>query len=392
MKKLSLLGVLFVSFALVGCTQPVTNTNQQVNQQQPAQQQETWPIKIGVIAPLSGPASSYGADVMHGYETVAKMINDAGGINGRMIQLIIEDGKCTGKDATSAVQKLLNVDKVVAILGGACSGETIPAGKLAQQQGVPLISATASSPEISSIGDYVFRYWNDADAGVVMVEELEKMEADSIALIYEGTDYAAAYADVIRQWFDGELVMEEKFLSEEKDFWILAKNIVDEGDAVDAIVFIPQSEAAAIAFIKAIDNEGVWSEYRSKFLGTETVMSETTAAELGDLVNGMQGVRFPELANFGDTAERAAAILEGYEAKTAAIFTVFAADSLDLLAEAIEEVGVDGAAIKDYIATYTVDNQRNKYVSGFYFNEFGDGQGIPFTLVTFKDGELTTVE
>ncbi len=60
-----------------------------------------------------------------------------------------------------------------------------------------MLSPTASSPEVSSIGDYVFRYWNDADAGVVMLDYIESNDGASIALMYENTDYAAAYANVI---------------------------------------------------------------------------------------------------------------------------------------------------------------------------------------------------
>jgi branched-chain amino acid transport system substrate-binding protein len=160
---------------------------------------------------------------------------------------------------------LVNVDKVQVIVGGSCSSETIPAGKIAQQNEVVLISPTASSPEVSQIGEYVWRYWNDVDAGAVMVDFLEQ-EAESIALIYENTDYAAAYANVIRETFAGEIVIDEKFATEEKDFSILAKNVVDSADEVDYIVYIPQSEATMISFVKALQGEGAWDERKDKFI------------------------------------------------------------------------------------------------------------------------------
>jgi len=65
---------------------------------------------------------------------VVDRVNAAGGLEGRQIELVVEDGKCNGKDATAAVQKLINIDKVAVIAGGACSSETLAAGKIAQEQ------------------------------------------------------------------------------------------------------------------------------------------------------------------------------------------------------------------------------------------------------------------
>ena len=79
------------------------------------------------------------------------------------MELIFEDGRCTGKDAVTAVNKLINVDKVDVIVGGVCSSETIPAGEIAQQNGVPMISPTSSSPTISDIGEYIYRSWTDVN-------------------------------------------------------------------------------------------------------------------------------------------------------------------------------------------------------------------------------------
>jgi len=53
--------------------------------------------------------------------------NVSGGIDGKQIKLVVEDGRCNGKDATAAVQKLINIDKVAVIAGGACSSETLAA-------------------------------------------------------------------------------------------------------------------------------------------------------------------------------------------------------------------------------------------------------------------------
>lgn len=80
-------------------------------------------MKLGVIAPISGPASAYGED----YVNVVKHYTDAFNASQKeyKIEVIVEDGKCGGKDATAAAQKLINVDHVNMIYGGACSSETL---------------------------------------------------------------------------------------------------------------------------------------------------------------------------------------------------------------------------------------------------------------------------
>src|SRR3989338_3378683 len=71
---------------------------------------ETGPIKIGVVVPLTGDGASFGIPIRRAGDLAIEEINTAGGIGGRKLEVVFEDGKCDGKEATSAAQKLLNVD------------------------------------------------------------------------------------------------------------------------------------------------------------------------------------------------------------------------------------------------------------------------------------------
>lgn len=117
------------------------------------------PIKLGFIGPLTGDVASIGEPSLVAAQIAVDEINEEGGINGQPIQLISEDGKCTGVAAANAAQKLVNVDKVIAIIGGLCSGETLAIAPIAEAGKVPTISTCASSPEISTAGDYSFRVY-----------------------------------------------------------------------------------------------------------------------------------------------------------------------------------------------------------------------------------------
>jgi branched-chain amino acid transport system substrate-binding protein len=76
------------------------------------------------------------------------------------MELVIEDGKCNGADATSAAQKLITVDRVPVMIGGVCSSEALAVSKIAQENKIVNIVAASQSPNISQVGNYIFRYAN----------------------------------------------------------------------------------------------------------------------------------------------------------------------------------------------------------------------------------------
>ncbi|NLI13978.1 MAG: ABC transporter substrate-binding protein, partial [Peptococcaceae bacterium] len=114
-------------------------------------------IKIGVVATLSGGGADYGVSIKQGLETAQDKINAAGGINGRKISLIIEDSHGDKDEAIKAVQKLINEDRVLAIIGPTNSGEMFAAGPVADKAGVVIMGTSNTAKGIGEIGPYVFR-------------------------------------------------------------------------------------------------------------------------------------------------------------------------------------------------------------------------------------------
>ena len=85
------------------------------------------PFKIGVMESVTGPGETYGTVAVQAKELAVEEINAAGGINGRMLELVIEDSKCSAQDAITAYDKLTDVDGVKIILGTSCSGAMLGA-------------------------------------------------------------------------------------------------------------------------------------------------------------------------------------------------------------------------------------------------------------------------
>src|SRR5687768_10526295 len=115
-------------------------------------------IKIGVIQPLTGPVAASGNYVRIGAEIARDWINARGGVNGRQIQLLIEDNKSDPKEAASAAEKLIVRDKVPVIMGAWGSSMTLAAMPKLEEYGVPMVVETSSAASITKRGNpWIFR-------------------------------------------------------------------------------------------------------------------------------------------------------------------------------------------------------------------------------------------
>lgn len=129
-------------------------------------------IKIGMFAPLSGPSAVYGKG-NHTIEAMYKKINENGGINGRQIELVIEDDKCDPTTGRLAVTKLIKQDKVFMLQGGMCSGVVNAVLPLVEQSGIPLLVTGAASSAITTPPKKnVFHGWVDESSGTAMNAQL----------------------------------------------------------------------------------------------------------------------------------------------------------------------------------------------------------------------------
>jgi branched-chain amino acid transport system substrate-binding protein len=116
----------------------------------PAPAQES--VKVGVIQPLSGSVAASGNYVRMGAEIGRDWINAKGGVNGRKVELVIEDNKSDPKEAASAAEKLIVRDKVPVIIGAWGSSMTLAAMPKLEEYGVPMVVETSSAASITRSG------------------------------------------------------------------------------------------------------------------------------------------------------------------------------------------------------------------------------------------------
>jgi branched-chain amino acid transport system substrate-binding protein len=255
------------------------------------------PVKIGFIGPLTGDASNLGQNSKTAVEIAVEEVNSAGGINGRLLEVIYEDGRCTGNTAINAANKLINIDKVPVILGGLCSGETQAFAGTAEQAKVVVLSYCSSAPAISKAGDYIFRdYPSDSFQGKFGADYiLTKLNKKKAAVLYVNSDWGVGIKDVFIDEFKkgaGEILISEAYEQTTKDLRGQLTKI--KALKPDIIYFLGYTEASIIGLKQAKelglniplfggdgwDDAKIWSEVGP---AGEGAMYTTVYAPLNDV-------------------------------------------------------------------------------------------------------------
>ncbi|HEY0385955.1 MAG TPA: ABC transporter substrate-binding protein, partial [Pyrinomonadaceae bacterium] len=182
------------------------------------------PIKVGVYLDLSGQTSSFGQSTKNGIEMARDEINNAGGINGRPIQLVIEDEQGEPGKVTTVVTKLLRQDGVVALLGEVASTNSLTAAPKAQEAKIPMITPSSTNPEVTKKGDYIFRVcFIDPFQGEVMAKfAANSLKAKKAAILSDfNSDYSKGLTQFFKQSFTGlggSIVNEKSYTQSDRDF------------------------------------------------------------------------------------------------------------------------------------------------------------------------------
>ena len=249
---------------------------------------EQSPYRIGVMESLTGPGETYGMVAVQAKKMALDEINAAGGINGRMLEFVVEDSKCSAQDAINAYKKLTDVDGMKIILGTSCSGAMLGVAPLAESDGVVLFSGLASNPDIANAGDYIVRTQiSDVEVGISTGNLLWADDIRTLATITEETDYAEGVRRTSVAQFEkngGRVIAEERYASDATDYRSQLTKLFEAGP--DALHIAPQSEFAAGAIVKQARELG----YRGPIYG-ETITVGTTALNIaGDAATGLKAI------------------------------------------------------------------------------------------------------
>jgi branched-chain amino acid transport system substrate-binding protein len=209
-------------------------------------------ILIGEYGSMTGSEANFGRSTHNGLMLAIEEQNAKGGVKGKKIAVRSEDDAGKPQEAGTVVTKLIDKDKVVALIGEVASGLSLAGGEVAQKKGVPMISPSSTAPEVTAIGDKVFRVcFIDPFQGYVGAKfAAENLKAKKVAILFDQAQaYSVGLADQFKQHFTkfgGTITTEQAYSGGDQDFSAQLNTI--RGTNPDAI-FIPgyYTEAANIA-------------------------------------------------------------------------------------------------------------------------------------------------
>lgn len=114
-------------------------------------------IKIGLLAPLTGPAAADGLSVQNSVKLAVERVNAEGGLLGGKVEVVSYDDRMDPKDAVALARKLIEQDKVVAIVAGSYSAPSRAVAPIFQEEKIPAVAAYAVHPDVTKAGNYNFR-------------------------------------------------------------------------------------------------------------------------------------------------------------------------------------------------------------------------------------------
>lgn len=373
MKKV-ILSVLSVMF-LFSCGAKATNSS--------SQEGADSIIKVGLPEPLTGDLSQYGVAIKEGIELKIEEVNNAGGINGKKVELLVQDTKGDLQEVVNIVKKMISVDKVNAILGEAISANTFAAAELAQKAKVPMITPAGTRFDITTGKDYVFRTtFTDPYQGEVLAKYIKKLGYKNVAILTNtSSDYSVGVSDKFKEVAksEGLSFIEQKYTKDDKDFKSLLTNIKNSG--ADALL-IPDyyntiglilSQAKELGLsIQAFGSDG-WDGIQENF------------AQVAD------GAIFTSQYDLEDQKELSVKFREAYKAKynkEPNLFNALGYDSATILVEALaKSENLDPAKLRDLISQTKLD-----LVTG---NLEFDSERNPkkqVSFLTIKDGKVLLKE
>ena len=345
-------------------------------------------IKFGVAGPHSGDLASYGLPSINAAKLVIDKVNAAGGINGKQVELLIEDDVCKPEVATNTATKLVS-SGVHVVLGHICSGATKAALPIYNNAGVLVMSPSATNPGLTQSGDYpnFFRTIapDDAQAMVDVEFALNTLGYTKIAVVHDKGDYGKGFAEFAKKFLEesgkAEVVLFEGVTPGAVDYSAIVQKIKRSG--AEAVMFGGYHPEASkiVSMMKKkrlkttfISDDGVKDQTFIKVAG-ENAEGAYASGPKDNASNPLSKVAIDEHKKvFG--SDHGAFFENAYSAALAMVNALQKADSTDL------------AALKKTLQTEKVDTP----VGNIFFDEKGDAVGVGFSVYQVKDGVFVEIK
>ncbi len=347
---------------------------------------ESETIKIAVVGPLTGDFAEYGTGFKNAVELQVEQWNANGGVLDKEIEVVAFDDKNSGEEAATIAEKIVSDEDIKAVVGHFASGVSMAASPTYQEAGIVEVSPSASHPDYSSEGDYIFRNNSviNVEAGVAVDLALNNLGKKNVGILSVKTDWGTTTAGITKELVEeagGTVVGHEEVVDGTIDFSPNVTKLNDAGADVIIVVAMYNTLAPFSTQYKAVNPD-------IELVGFSNAYSQ----QLIELAKeDAENIHFPTIFFHGSTDESVRGFVEPYEEKFGSVpsgLTAQAYDSAGIVLTAIENAGnAERASVKDelYKMTYPGVTGDTK------FDDNGDAIK-KFTRVKIENGEFVEVK
>ncbi len=358
------------------------------------------PIKIGFPIPLTGEIPKVGEGTRFAAEILKDEINAAGGLEvGGVkypLEFIYEDNESKPESAVNVTMKLIERDEVLALVGPQSSRQAVPAGEVADNSEVPMISPWATNPEVTFDRPWVFRaaFLDPFQAPVAANFAEKQFNAKTAAVLFEvSNDYSKGLADFFKETWEkkhgpGSVVAFESHGPKDQDFSAQITKIIA---AKPDFIFLPENYSFVALIVPQARDLG----YTGPFMGSDAWGSAELASLCGEPCNGQFfSTHYAAAGAQGATKE----FIEKYKARYGYVPDDIAAltwDAVNLVLKAIQDVGEVKPNLEDERAAIRDAMANIKSFEGITGTMSFDEQGDPIkcaVVVRIEKGEFLFTE
>jgi branched-chain amino acid transport system substrate-binding protein len=340
-------------------------------------------IKIGALLPMTGTAAIYGECQYNGALLAVEEINKTGGINGKKVELVLQDTKADVKEAVTAYS---NVKGQVQTVITAISGIVLSIGPQADKDQVVIMNIGAKSPKISQAGDYVFSTVQNSDSDEKVFAKFVKnnLGFSNVALISVNNDYGLGTSKAFSDSFiaeGGKIIANEKYEASATDFRTILTKI--KASKPEGVFIVGYKEQGLL--LKQATDLGL----KTQWLAPEPFASPDIIALAGSSADGVI-YHMPNL-DPKTNEEPAKSYFVNYKKrfnKEADFCSANSYDGVKLFIKAISKVGNDGEKIKNWL--YSAKDWEST-TGKSTFDSNGDVTKN-LTMMTVKDGQFVRFE
>lgn len=344
-------------------------------------------VVIGLLAPLTGALAAYGDQVKNGAEAAVDVINKNGGIGGEKVVLKLADDAGDPKQGVSAANQLVG-DSVHYVVGPVTSGVAIPASDVFAENGVLMVTPTATSPELTTRGlTNVLRTCgrDDQQAEVSAKYVLDNLKDKKIAIVHDKGTYGLGLSNAFKASLNAGGVTEVAFEGltvGEKDYSALVGKLKKDGAEV---IYFGGYHPEGGLLARQIADAGM----KVQIIGGEGLSNTEFWAIGNEAVAGTLFTNASDALKSTDSAEAVEALKEKGVPPEA--FTLNAYAAVQVIKAGIEKAGkaddtaAVAAAIKSGDAIQTA-------IGKLTYGENGDLSSPSFSLFKWEDGKIVSAE